>query len=161
GLAGPPGSTDGTGSDARFADPNGLAIDTADYIYVADRQNSTIRKISPAAVVTTLAGLAGCPSGSVDGVCSGGRFNNPYGIAVDASGYVYVADTSNSTIRKISSAGEVTTLAGSAGVFGSTDGMGTNARFFSPYAIETDSTGNLFVADSQTIRKITPAGSVT
>ena len=92
GLAGSAGSADGTGSAARFNDPVGVAVDSAGNVYVADTDNHTIRKVTPAGVVTTLAGLAGS-SGSADGTGSAARFNDPYGVAVDSAGNVYVADT--------------------------------------------------------------------
>src|ERR1043166_3677051 len=162
GLAGSFGSTDGTGSAARFVYPYGLATDSAGNVYVADGYNHTIRKITPVGVVTTLAGLAGSV-GSADGTGSAARFNFPTGVATDSAGNVYVADTSNYTLRKITPAGVVTTLAGLAGSLGSADGTGSAARFNNPYGVATDLAGNVYVADTfnSTIRKITPAGVVT
>ena len=162
GLAGSSGSTDATGSAARFNSPAGVAADTAGNVYVADTINYTIRKITSAGVVTTLAGTAGS-SGSTDGTGSAARFNAPYGVAADTAGNVYVADTFNHTIRKITSAGVVTTLAGSAGNIGSADGTGSSARFSYPEGIVVDASGNIFVTDTfnNTIRKITSAGVVT
>src|SRR6266581_5072188 len=93
------GSADGTGSAARFDYPWGMATDSSGNVYVADTYNYTIRKITPAGVVTTLAGLAGS-SGSADGTGSAARFNRPSGVATDSSGNVYVADYGNSTIRR-------------------------------------------------------------
>jgi sugar lactone lactonase YvrE len=161
GSAGQVGSTDGTGSEARFSGPRDMEADSARNVYVADG-NYTIRKITPAGVVTTLAGSAG-QSGSVDGTGSAARFLAPYGMAVDDAGNVYVADVWNYTIRKITPAGLVTTLAGSAGQFGSADGTGSAARFYGPFGVAADSAGNVYVADSEnnTIRKITPAGVVS
>ena len=114
GLAGSDGSANGTGSTARFSFPSALAVDSANNIYVADTNNSTIRKITPARVVSTFAGLAGSP-GSANGTGSAARFNFPAGVAVDraGTGNIYVGDTSNFTIRQITPAGVVTTLAGS------------------------------------------------
>src|SRR2546422_530108 len=157
-----PGSADGTGSAARFYLPFGVATDSSGNVYVADSNNHTIRKITPAGVVTTLAGLAGY-SGSADGTGSAARFYNPYGVATDSSGNVYVADNNNHTIRKITPAGVVTTLAGLAGINGSADGTGSAARFNYPVGVATDSSGNVYVADTfnHTIRQITPAGVVT
>ncbi|MGI9089058.1 MAG: hypothetical protein ACR2HH_15160 [Chthoniobacterales bacterium] len=155
------GSADGTGSAARFFNPAGVAVDSAGNVYVADTGNHTIRKVTSAGVVTTLAGFAGS-SGSADGTGSAARFFNPAGVAVDSGGNVYVADRANYTIRKVTSSGVVTTLAGSAGSVGSTDGTGSGARFRYPASVAVDSAGNVYVADlfNQTIRKVTSAGVV-
>src|ERR1019366_7810554 len=107
GLAGNYGSADGTGSAARFYYPSGVALDSAGNVYVADFANDTIRKVTPAGVVNTLAGLAGSP-GSADGTGSAARFNQPPGVAVDSAGNVYVADVYNSTIRKVTRSEEHT-----------------------------------------------------
>ena len=123
GSPGNPGSADGTGSAASFYNAGALACDAAGNVYVADFAGNTVRKITPAGVVTTLAGSA--PSeGSADGTGSAARFNSPQGIACDAAGNLYVADTFNDTIRKVTPAGVVTTLAGSPGMQGSADGTG-------------------------------------
>ena len=165
-LAGTPafigGPADGTGPAAQFYRPVGLAVDASGNVYVADSLNDTIRKITPARVVTTLAGTPGV-EGSSDGTGSAAQFNEPAGVAVDTTNNVYVADTWNNTIRKITSAGVVTTIAGTAGVSGSADGVGTAAQFSQPSGLSIDANGNLFVADTgnSTIREITPAGVVT
>ncbi len=180
GKLGGAGATDGTGATARFNSPNSVAVDALGNVYVTETVNMTIRKITPSGVVTTLAGKPGI-SGSSDGNGTAARFGvgrdlGPSGICVDQTGNVYVSDTYNFTIRKISVDGLVTTLAGSAGVAGSDDGTGTRARFgpgqpptqISLASIGTtrlcvDRAGNLYAPDygSQTIRKITPAGVVT
>lgn len=162
GWPGGGGSADGTGSAARFFGPTGVALDGSGNIYVADRANDTIRKIAPGWVVTTLAGLAGNHSGA-DGGGNAARFYRPHGVAVDGSGNVYVADTFNHTIRKITPGGTVTTLAGLAGNSGSANGVGNAARFLQPQGVASDVGGNLYVADqgNHTIRKITPGGLVT
>lgn len=162
GSAGVTGSADGAGAEARFRFPNGVAVDRSGNVYAADTGNHTIRKVTPAGTVTTLAGTAGA-TGSADGTGAAARFYQPVGVAVDESGYVYVADTANHTIRKVSPTGEVTTVAGAAGIFGSADGTGTSARFDGPTGVAVDGSGNLFVADSfnRTIRKVTPTGVVT
>jgi sugar lactone lactonase YvrE len=164
-LAGTPGSsgsTDGIGSAARFAEPDGIAVDTAGNVFVADTSNHTIRKITSAGVVTTFAGTAGV-SGSTDGAGSAARFNAPFGLTADTAGNLFVTDNNNFTIRKVTSAGVVTTLAGLAGSSGSTDGTGSAARFNYSYGITTDTESNVFVADTDnfTIRKVTSAGVVT
>jgi sugar lactone lactonase YvrE len=157
-----PGTADGTGSAARFKYPYGVAIDGSGVLYVSDQYNHTIRKITPAGLVTTLAGLPGY-HGSANGMGTAARFHNPAGVAVDAAGNVYVADQSNHAIRKITPAGLVTTLAGQAFSPGSADGAGSTARFENPAGIAVDAAGMVYVADqdNRTIRKITPAGVVT
>ena len=162
GTAGITGSVDGTGAAARFGGTAGVATDSAGNVYVADLGNNTIRKITPAGVVSTLAGTAGV-RGSTDGTGAAARFDLPFDVATDSAGNVYVADFDNKTIRKITPAGEVTTLAGTPGVSGSTDGAGAAARFNQPEGLAVDSAGNVYVADrsSHTIRKITPAGVVS
>ena len=162
GTAGLSGSADGTGAAARFNRPSGVAVDGAGNVLVADQYNDTIRKITPAGVVSTLAGTAGL-SGSADGTGAAASFSGPIGVAADAAGNVFVADTLNNTIRKITPTGVVTTLVGTAGSYGSADGTGTAARFDEPSGVAVDGAGNVFVADAanNTIRKITPAGVTT
>jgi streptogramin lyase len=161
GVSGSHGSADGTGSNARFWAPFGIAADSAGNVYVADTANNTIRKITPTGVVSTLAGLADHP-GSNDGLGANARFRNPWSVAVDGLGNVYVADMSNNTIRKITPAGVVSTLAGQAGINGSANGLGHSARFNSPFAVVPDNAGSIYVSDSanNTIRKIMPDGMV-
>jgi DNA-binding beta-propeller fold protein YncE len=91
---------DGTGADAAFNTPQGLTVDSGGNVYVADMNNDTIRKITPGELVTTLAGNAG-HAASDDGAAGEARFNHPHGVAVDSSGTLYVADTGNNLIRKI------------------------------------------------------------
>lgn len=213
GSNGGPGALDGTGPAARFNTPSGIAVDGSGNLYVADSQNNTIRKISAAGVVTTVAGSPGVagfqgstgadalldyPSGvAVDGsgnlyvadtsnnsirkinalgqisTLLGPAFTNaaggvefllgPVGVAVDAAGNVYVADSGNHVVRKVSSAGVVTTLAGTVGAAGSADGLGAVARFNRPLGIAVDGGGNIYVADALNgeVRKVTPAGNVS
>ena len=160
GNADKPGSTDGAGSEARFSLPEGVAVDSGGNVYVADEGNSTIRKITPDGVVTTLAGAADA-TGSDDGTGAAATFEAPFGVAVDAAGNVYVADQRANTIRKITPGGVVTTLAGTPGTSGRVDGTGPAAQFNDPRGIAVDAAGNLYVADSDTVRLITPGGMVT
>ncbi len=169
GTAGSSGASDGTGTGARFNNPTGVAVDAAGNVYVADTTNNLIRQITPAGVVTTLAGVAGV-AGSQDGTGAGALFNQPSGIVVEnrpnteaIKYYLYVADTGNSSIRKVSSRGEVTTLAGLSTIGGLKDGTGNGAWFNQPKALTIDSAGNLFVADTgnAAIRQVTPLGVVT
>jgi len=161
-LAGSPGtagSADGTGSAALFYGPQGLAIGAGGTLYVADSNNHTIRKFLPSSgIVNTIAGRAG-NLGSADGQGSSAQFYFPSGVAVDGSGNLFVADTENHTIRAISPAGLVSTLAGLAGSSGGADGTGSSARFDSPSDVAVDSSGNIYVADSDnfTIREVIPS----
>ena len=162
GTAGQQDSADGTGAAARFKSPSGIAIDSSGNAYVADNSGSTIRKISPAGAVTTLAGTAGV-TGSADGIGALARFNLLQGVTVDSNNNVYVADSENATIRKVTTAAVVTTFAGTAGSRGSADGVGAAARFDVPLSVAVDPSGNFYLADvgNHTIRKITSAGVVT
>jgi sugar lactone lactonase YvrE len=162
GLPGSFGSADGIGSAARFNSPQSMAADAAGNLYVADTYNNTIRRVTPAGAVTTLAGLAGSP-GSQDGTGGAARFSNPRGVALDAAGNVYVADRRNHTIRVVTPAGMVTTLAGLAGNAGSQDGTGSAARFNSPQGVAVDGSGKIYVADrgNNSIRVVTSTGVVT
>jgi len=162
GLANTPGSTDGVGSEARFRDPRGIAVDTTGNIYVADYGNHKIRKITPDRTVTTLAGSMNGQIGYTDGTGIDARFDNPYGIVVDTTGNIYVTDSDNNTIRKITPETTVTTLAGLANMTGENDGTGSNARFGILSSITVDHQGNLLVLDDgNSIRKVTPDGIVT
>ena len=156
------GNQDGVGSAASFKAPTGIAVDSAGNLYVADAFNATIRKITSTGSVSTLAGTAGS-RGDADGAGSVAQFNYPSGVAVDASGNIYVADTYNDTIRKIDPTGMVTTVAGSAGISGGTDGTGIYALFNQPCGVAVDALGNVGVADTgnATIRKIAPNGTVS
>lgn len=156
------GSADGTGSAARFNNPNRLALDSSNNIYVSDSGNNTIRKVTLAGVVTTLAGTAGV-SGHADGANGAASFNYPTGLAVDSSNNVFVSDSRNYTIRKITPAGVVTTFAGTAGVSGTNDGVGAAAQFKNPLGLAIDIVNNIYVADAEanTIRMITPVGVVS
>lgn len=158
-AGGTAGSTDGIGTLASMYFPTYIAIDGVGDLYVTDRGNHRIRKITPAGVVTTFAGSI---QGYQNGTGTAAQFNTPSGIAIDASGNVYVADELNQRIRKITPAGVVTTLAGS-GVQGNNNGTGTAARFNYPKGIAIDLDGHIYVADymGNRIRKISPTGVVS
>jgi sugar lactone lactonase YvrE len=162
GTAGVTGSANGSGTNAFFFHPKGIAVDANNIIYVADTSNDLIRKITPAGVVSTLAGKAGV-SGTTDGVGAAALFNAPQGIAVDASGTVFVADTGNNTIRVVSAGGSVRTFTGLPGVSGTNDGTGSSALFNGPQSITVDGTNGIFVADTlnQTIRLVLSNGAVS
>jgi hypothetical protein len=162
------GTNDGTNGVARFDNPQGVAVDGGGNLFVADTLNNAIRKVTPIGtnwVVSTVAGLPGrTNTASADGTNTTARFYQPFGIAADSATNLYVADTLNYTIRKVTPQGTnwvVTTLAGSPGLFGSADGTNNAARFGFPSSVAVDSVGTLYVTDfaSNTIRKITLSGT--
>jgi len=156
------GGNDGAGSAATFALLSGVALDSKGNAYAVS--SSTLRKITPAGVVTTLVGDTGKGGGHEDGIGRNAQLGaRNKGVAVDGSGNIYVADYENSTIRKITPEGVVTTLAGLAGMAGNSDGTGSAARFDKPNGLAVDGSGNVYVADfnNNAIRKITPNGAVT
>src|SRR5439155_20001800 len=192
GLAGQIGVIDGMGASARFNNPTGIAVDSKGNIFVADQDSYTIRKITPTGVVTTFAGMAHS-GGDADGTGASARFFVPTGVAVDSTDNIYVCDTGNNAIRKITPTGVVTTfvglaagnpqqwyptgiavdrqgnifvadnfnmtivkvkldknvatVAGLAGKGGGNDGIGSNARFYSPEGLAVDPSGALYIAD--------------
>jgi sugar lactone lactonase YvrE len=163
GAAGVYGSADGTGTAASFAFPQGIAVDASGTVYVADAYNNTLRRITAAGVVTTLAGTVGT-AGSADGTGTAATFNLPMGLALNATtGTLYVADANNHVIRRVTTAGVVTTVAGTAGSQGLLDGAGTAARFRTPMGVALDAAGNLYIADSDNrcIRKMDAVTAVT
>lgn len=156
-----PGNNDGAPFDATFNNPHGIAVGIDGIIYITDRWSHLIRKIDLDGTVSTLAGIPGV-SGESDGIGTEATFFEPWGICVDHQGTVFVADTRNNKIRKITADGVVTTLAGS-GNYGTSNGTGSSATFGNPVGIETDNQGNIYVADHLThiIRKIDTLGTVS
>ncbi|HEY5913952.1 MAG TPA: hypothetical protein VJA21_25470, partial [Verrucomicrobiae bacterium] len=141
----------------------GIALGNGGVLFVADTYNHTIRKVAPVDtnwVVTTFAGTAGF-AGTSDGVGGLARLNFPYGVAADGTGNIYVADSYNHTIRRVTPWGEVTTIAGLASAAGITDGTNTSARYYYPSGIAVDGLGNILVADTYNsiVRKVSPVGS--
>ncbi len=156
GNIGAVGTADGSATTARFGTPYGMASDADGNVYTSDRGTHTIRKITPAGVVTTLAGLANA-EGSADGIGGAARFSFPEGIAVDATGNVYVADFGNHLLRKVTPAGVVTTVRG---ILGQPGGPRTGSKLFSPSAVAVDGAGNVYITNSgdQTIVMYPPSG---
>ncbi|MGQ0733656.1 MAG: gluconolaconase, partial [Acidobacteriota bacterium] len=154
------GVRDGYAHQARFSDPFGVAVSADGIVYLADAGEAhRIRRIAPDGRVST---LAGSTRGMSDGVGAAARFDTPSGIAIDAAGTLYVADTGNHAIRRITPDGIVTTLAGD-GIAGHRDGPAAQARFHGPIGVAVDRTGRVVVADTYNdrIRAIAPDGTVT
>jgi len=139
------GSSDGIGGAATFNQPQTLTVDGSGNIFVADRGNNLIRKITPDGVVTTIAGTG--TAGSANGIGTAASFNGPAGITIDASGNLYIGDSNNNLIRKITPAGTVSTLAGT-GSAGAGNGSLTAATFNSPQGVVADMYGRIYVADT-------------
>lgn len=141
----------------------GMAADAAGNLYMGEWACMCIRKVTPTGAVSVYAGVYGA-AGAVDGPAASAKFSFAQGVAVDGAGNVYVADTGNNRIRKITPTGVVSTLAGT-GVAGHADGPGANAQFYAPWGIVVAPNGNLYVndfsANESYIREITPAGVVT
>lgn len=151
---------DGAAAVARFNAPMGLAVDKADNVYVADSGNNVIRKISPDGIVSTFAGSS--VAGKLNGTGTAAMFNGPRGVAVDASGVVYVTDTLNYLLRKITPDGTVTILAGQYPTIGIVDGQGAQASFGAVEGIAVEPSGNIVLAESggHVIRRVSPTGLV-
>jgi sugar lactone lactonase YvrE len=158
-AGGKAGATNGTGTAAAFNGPAGVAVDGAGNVYVADYLNNQIRVVTAAGVVTTLAGST--TAGAANGTGTAASFNGPRGVAVDAAGNVYVADSGNNLIREITPAGVVTTLAGT-GAAGNASGAAGASTFYYPSGITVNAAGAVYVADAvnNLVRKIS-GGTVT
>jgi streptogramin lyase len=150
-----PGYADGTGAQAQFDDPRGLALDAAGNLFVADMNNHCIRKVTPTGEVTTFAGSV--TMGAADGTGPAATFTSPIALAFGAGGDLFVADIVTHSLRKITPSGVVTTFAG--GASGDADGLGTAARFAHPWAIASDARGTLYVVDGEQASRIRRIGT--
>jgi sugar lactone lactonase YvrE len=160
------GSLNGTGTAASFNNPQGLSDNGSGTVYVADTSNNMIRQVvvgsgaQDSGVVTTLAGSSSAPAGNVDATGTAASFNMPTQVAADGKGNLYVVDAGNHTIRKIVIASKVvSTVAGSPGMTGTTNGVGSAARFVGPSGVAADAAGNLYVSDGNTVRQIIFSGT--
>ncbi|RYX99146.1 hypothetical protein EON78_03895, partial [bacterium] len=162
-INGAVGTTDGVGANARFNMPHDMTMDSSGNLFVADYVNNSIRKITPAGVVSTFAGDPNGSSGSTDATGTDARFYYPSGIVADSADNLFVTDFFNDKIRKITPSGVVTTFAGGWIGIGGISGPGLNTRFNGPISIDRDNAGNLYVSEffANRVRKITPAGTVS
>jgi hypothetical protein len=145
-------------------DAYGVAVDASGNIYIADYENNRIRKVSAAGIITTVAGNGSAGYSGDGGPATSAQLDLPSGVAVDATGNLYIADTFNSRIRKVSAAGIITTVAGNGSIGYSGDSSpATSARLSYPLGVAVDATGNLYIADSYNhrIRKVSAAGIIT
>jgi serine/threonine protein kinase, bacterial len=159
-AGGTPGYLDGQGSQASFLRTPGVVGDQQGAFYVTDAGNNRIRKVFADGTVTTVAGSGS--SGASDGVGQAASFNNPYGIAMEPSGNLVIADNESHKIRRLTPAGEVSTIAGT-GNPGATDGSALQASFYRPSGVAVDSQGNIYVADFSNgrVRRISQVGDVS
>jgi sugar lactone lactonase YvrE len=150
----------GDGDPGVLNRPGGIAVDPSGTLYVADDLNHRVRMVTPDRAISTVAGSEA--AGFADGPGPSAQFRNPLDVALDRSGNIYVADSGNNRIRKITLRGDVTTIAGT-GQPGATDGAADAAQFSGPAGVAVDEAGNVYVADfyNHRIRKITPDGSVS
>ena len=171
-IAGPPGDSfdcgfsgdGGPALAARFCYPDGIARDSAGNLYVADTSNHRIRKINVAGIVTTFAGTGTGGFSGDGGAAASALLNNPRGLAIDSSGNLYVSDVSNSRVRKITSAGIISTVAGSgAWGFSGDGGPATAASFYIPEGLAFDGAGNLYISDTgnNRVRRVSAAGIIS
>ena len=164
-FAGVPKPGDGgPATEAQIRSPSDVVVDATGNLYIADAGNHRIRKMDPAGMITTIAGW-GDPGFSGDGgPATEARFGNPFGIAVDGAGNVYIAEERNHRIRKVDTTGTITTIAGTGELgFGGDGGPATEAQLTRPFGVAVDATGNLYIADrsNNRIRKVDPTGTIT
>jgi sugar lactone lactonase YvrE len=160
GTAGAP--TPGPATSSRLNSPNGVAVDSSGNVYIADTSNNEIEKVTPGGTLSIIAGTgtAGAPT---PGPATSSRLDGPYGVAVDSSGNVYIADTSNNEIEKVTPGGTLSIIAGTGTAGAPTPGPATSSRLDIPYGVAVDSSGNVYVADEANaeIEKVTPGGTLS
>jgi uncharacterized protein (TIGR03437 family) len=154
----------GPATSAQLYDPNGIALDASGILFIADEYNQRVRKVGPDGIITTVAGNGTAGYSGDGGPATGAQLNDPNGIALDASGILYIADTDNSRIRRVGSDGTITTVAGNGtGGYSGDGGLAAKAQLNGPKGISIDATGNLYIADTNNnrVRKVSTAGAIT
>src|SRR4051794_28210806 len=153
----------GPATSADFTQPSGVAVDQSGNLYIADHQAHRVRKVNTSGIITTLAGTGTAGFSGDGGPANAAMLRDPYGVAVDSSGNVYISDRANFRIRKVTPAGTISTYAGNGtSGFGGDAGQATSASFFNPTGLAVDNTGNLYIADSANyrVRKINAATGI-
>jgi len=154
----------GAATSAELYDPEGVAVDASGNLYIADSQNSRIRRVTPGGIITTVAGNGTYGYSGDGGAATSAQLSFPYGVAVDSAGNLYVADAGCPCVREVTPSGIITTVAGNGTSGNSGDGVAaTSAELSSPYGVAVDSTGNLYIADvgNNAIRKVSSGGIIT
>jgi sugar lactone lactonase YvrE len=154
----------GLATSATLAYPQAVAVDSAGNLYIADSNNARVRKVSPSGIIMTIAGTGVSGFSGDGGAATSARFGSPVGIAVDSAGNVYISDSNNSRIRKVTPGGIITTFAGSGSIgFSGDGGAATSAALYYPAGIWIDSAGSLYIADQDNdrIRKVAPSGIIS
>ena len=154
----------GPGSSAQLKFPNGVAVDAAGNVYIADGSNNRVRKVSPGGTITTVAGNGNCCFSGDGGPATNANLNTPRGVTIDAAGNLYIADSNNNRVRKVTAGGTITTVAGNGtGGYSGDNGQAAAAQLSSPNGVALDAAGNLYIADmnNQRVRKVDTSGVIT
>jgi len=152
----------GPATSAEFYDPSKVAFDNSGNFYFADLYNYRIRKVTPAGVISTVAGNGTAGYSGDGGPSTSAELYNPTGVAVDAGGNLYIADSANSRIRKVTATGVISTVAGNGTfVYSGDGGPATSAGFRGVHGVSVDSSGDLYITDIDRIRKVTPGGIIS
>ena len=158
------GGDGGPALRAQLAEPWGAAVDGMGNLYIADKGNNRIRKVDAAGVISTVAGSGGWGYGGDGGPALQARFLAPSGVAADAAGNLYIADTGNNRIRKVDAAGVISTVAGTGKQgYGGDGGAALRAQLAFPLGAAADGAGNLYIVDAgnNRIRKVDAAGAIS